>query len=278
MTFIDDPVEPSRAAEERQQGFVEVPCVECGVPVRLTNRPTLYCSDLCRQTLKLVHWARKAINEETLNLPDMQEAFQMKVAHILAGGYSDRARRLPAEVRQAVFQRSGGWCQLCGMPADQIDHIAGDSSNLANLRALCRDCNMAEAQKRFVPVGRKHRGEADRILDRVFAPTPLNERDDESKWSEAYRRLQSERRDLLVAAGIIGRSHQRSAGVAEPTVAMIVGQITSWLSDGKTLEEACALVFDDSSLTRRERLERRKVIKAAIDAVSGPPYAVEPPL
>ena len=38
-----------------------VDCVECGTAIVLTNRAKLYCSDVCHQTLKLVHYGRAVV-------------------------------------------------------------------------------------------------------------------------------------------------------------------------------------------------------------------------
>lgn len=57
---------------------------------------------------------------------------------------------LPASVRQAVWQIAGGRCQSCGSNhALQVDHCRpralGGSNELANLRLLCRPCNLRAA-------------------------------------------------------------------------------------------------------------------------------------
>ncbi|MEB3828831.1 HNH endonuclease [Phormidium sp. CCY1219] len=61
--------------------------------------------------------------------------------------------RIPAEVRNYVFQRDGYQCQSCGKTRQKveltIDHIVplarGGSNDIANLHTLCRSCN---AQKK----------------------------------------------------------------------------------------------------------------------------------
>jgi 5-methylcytosine-specific restriction endonuclease McrA len=49
------------------------------------------------------------------------------------------------EIRPAVLKRDGYTCQLCGAPANAVDHIVpyrdGGTDDLSNLRALCPSCN-----------------------------------------------------------------------------------------------------------------------------------------
>jgi 5-methylcytosine-specific restriction protein A len=44
-----------------------------------------------------------------------------------------------------VLERDGHVCQLCGAPANTVDHIVrvvdGGTDDPSNLRALCRSCN-----------------------------------------------------------------------------------------------------------------------------------------
>ncbi len=66
----------------------------------------------------------------------MREAIGLRVAHLLAGGYHRQARALTPELREFVFARDEGKCVACGKPGEEIDHIDGDSSDLANLRLV----------------------------------------------------------------------------------------------------------------------------------------------
>lgn len=54
---------------------------------------------------------------------------------------STRHDRLPGNwkrVRRAVLERDGHQCQLCGEPANEVDHIRNnDDHSPANLWALC---------------------------------------------------------------------------------------------------------------------------------------------
>lgn len=50
-------------------------------------------------------------------------------------------------IRRRVMERDGWTCQLCGAPADEVDHVVpwsmGGTDDLDNLRALCRRCHRA---------------------------------------------------------------------------------------------------------------------------------------
>ena len=109
----------------------------------------------------------------------MRDAVQMRIAHILGGGYHETERKLPPQTRKAVFDRDNGVCQICGQPATDIDHIAGDSADPENLRALCRACNMAEAERGFRPATPKMARKFDQLMERIQADEPLFERDSE---------------------------------------------------------------------------------------------------
>ena len=58
-------------------------------------------------------------------------------------------RNFPAKVKLAAFERSGGMCEECGAKLFsgrwECDHIVtdhlGGGNDLANARALCRDCH-----------------------------------------------------------------------------------------------------------------------------------------
>ena len=64
-------------------------------------------------------------------------------AHKIRNG-STRSWR---SIRAGILARDGHRCQLCGRPANEVDHIIpladGGSDVEGNLRALCRACNLA---------------------------------------------------------------------------------------------------------------------------------------
>lgn len=164
-----------------------VACVECGARIELHSRPRVYCSDKCRQVLKLVHYGRRVVRDGRIDDPLVEDALRMRVAHILAGGYRQKARYLRPDQRVEVFIRDKGLCQLCGKPATDVDHIAGDSNRLSNLRALCRTCNMDMAKRHQRPARAHQAAVATELLERVLSPQPMFPRDNEANWGEQYR-------------------------------------------------------------------------------------------
>lgn len=188
-----------------------VDCVECGTAIVLTNRAKLYCSDVCHQTLKVIHYGRGVVADGRIERdPTIAEAIQMRIAQILGGGYHEVLRRVPPALRAQIFERDGGRCALCGAPATQIDHIAGDANTPENLRAACGACNLGMAQEHLVPASPKKAAVADLLLDRIFAPAPLFPRDDETAWLATNVRLMSERRDRLRAHVAVRKLMERA--------------------------------------------------------------------
>ena len=55
------------------------------------------------------------------------------------------ARYLPKKLKKAIFKRDNCTCQICGDPAEQIDHInpwrISHDNSPENLRAVCHLCN-----------------------------------------------------------------------------------------------------------------------------------------
>jgi 5-methylcytosine-specific restriction protein A len=67
-----------------------------------------------------------------------------------------------AGVRRTVLRRDHYLCQVCGQPADTVDHISamedgGDRWALDNLRATCRGCNARKALKERSDRARRRR-------------------------------------------------------------------------------------------------------------------------
>jgi 5-methylcytosine-specific restriction endonuclease McrA len=200
-----------------QPHFTPGLCANCDCP-DLTGKK-LFCSDLCRSTAKLVRYVRSCRNDGRYALPDVREAIQMKVAHVAAGGYSERERRVPPETRAEVFRRADGRCEQCGRLLDldrstgdpnavaTIQHVAGNSNDLSNLKAFCMGCNMGDAQSRFVPVeeGSSQEAVIADLQQRSFSPTPLRLCDDEKIWDMIWRKLLSDPLGILHAVQTEGR-------------------------------------------------------------------------
>src|SRR5260370_4476159 len=124
-------------------------CQNCDVPLTLkqARHGALFCGEKCKQTAKAVRYGRATLRDGRYKRdPLVREVVAQKVAHVLGGGYQEKARSLSDEQREAIFKRDNWRCRLCGEPATEIDHIAVSSSDPNNLQALCKPCNMAKAR------------------------------------------------------------------------------------------------------------------------------------
>lgn len=123
-----------------EREFLDDHCANCldALPEEVD---ALYCSELCEQTAATIRWWRRKIALGEVDRQDIRDTRRMRVAHILGGGYHERARRLSPETRAFVRDRDGGLCVMCGQPGVEIDHIDGDAGNPANLQLLCRPCH-----------------------------------------------------------------------------------------------------------------------------------------
>lgn len=192
--------------------FVPGRCVNCdGGGVALTK--PLYCSTRCRQSAGLVRYVRGARADGRWDQADVREAIQMRLAMVLGGGYPESMRRVPAATRRAVFDRAAGHCEDCGRVLDfdgssgdpgataTIQHVAGNSNELDNLKAFCRRCNNADAQAKFVPVApdSPEALAAAELKARWLAVRPSRPCDDHQSWDSTWKRLASEAKEEIRA-------------------------------------------------------------------------------
>jgi 5-methylcytosine-specific restriction endonuclease McrA len=176
-------------------------CLNCGIefthPV-----PRLFCSDLCRDEASLVRYVRACSADGRLADPDVHEAVEIKMAHVLAGGYDRRGRQLSREVRDAVIARDSGKCQMCGGAGTEIDHIADSSDNLDNLQLLCHACHVVKTQASFRKVSPgdpdypEVNARRNALMERFYSPKSLRECDDPNLWKARSQQLMAERRAL----------------------------------------------------------------------------------
>jgi len=157
----------------------------------------LFCSELCSQTA----------STGRIDQPDVRQAVRTRVAHLLAGGYHEAARRLSPAIRAQVWERDSGRCVSCGQPGAEIDHIAGDSPDLGNLQLLCADCHQAKTTARMRPASREQAAEVNALYTaRVQPEAPVLLCDDGQGWTRQWRGLKKARRqrllDLLDEAGL----------------------------------------------------------------------------
>jgi 5-methylcytosine-specific restriction endonuclease McrA len=165
-------------------------------------RPTcgqapLFCSEICKQRADTVRYGRRVYRDGRIRDPLVAEALRTKMAFAVTdGGYPRTLRELDPDTRNAVVERDGGRCVLCGQPGIEIDHIAGSSSELSNLQVLCHDCHIAKTQENFRPI--EPGSQADKIWSeltaRINSPEPLRECDNEVTWPSRWRQIAAERR------------------------------------------------------------------------------------
>ncbi len=172
-------------------------CQNCDTPLTLeqARRGTLFCGEKCRQTAKTVRYARAALQDGRYERDSLvRQAVDTRIAMILGGGYPAKARALSREEREAIFVRDDQRCRLCGAPATEVDHIAGSSSDPANLQALCGPCNLAKARAHFRSATPKETAEGNAIWARIRATQPIRLCDDEKQWDELRKEIATEQR------------------------------------------------------------------------------------
>lgn len=163
----------------------------------------LYCCELCRQTAKLIRYGRAIHADGRINRRDVQEAFAIKIASVLGGGYPESQRKLASALRLKILDRDKRTCQACGTPGDQIDHIdpaAKDINAAANLQVLCGDCHKEKTRAQFRPITSKEEFERMFALrERIEASNPLRDCDSPD-WNTRWRTIKKERRRTALQA------------------------------------------------------------------------------
>lgn len=173
-------------------------CVGCDEPFESTT-PKLFCSNLCQSKAQLVRYVRRCRSDGRYEQPDVRDAIDVRIAHVLGGGYDARDRALSPETRIAVFSRDARTCQICGEDGTEIHHLNGSSDALDNLQLLCHECHMRVTRESFIEVGPgDDRYEQVSLtvaeLDRRFdARLPLHDCDDPVSWPKRQRQLLRER-------------------------------------------------------------------------------------
>jgi 5-methylcytosine-specific restriction endonuclease McrA len=229
---------------------VDFPCLNCDQPVTLTTVAKLYCSDLCSDEAHFVRYFRARKSDGRINQPDIKLALQMRMGHILAGGYKERERRLPDHVRRTVFARDKSLCQECGEPGTDVDHIEGSSNELENLQVLCKRCHNEKTLSKFVPLppedeegGAESRAKIASLLFRVHSLAPQRACDDEEGWDTFNQQVMSERRQALREE----RLRYKKMSKAEETK-IDIDLLTQELNDlGKLEEQREALEQDEEA-------------------------------
>ncbi len=187
-------------------------CANCMDPLPADERG-LFCSDWCQETTKDVRWMRRAAREGRVEKdPETAQALVVRVDFLYRGGYKRLDRNVAPATRVLVVERSGGLCDVCGLPARDLDHIAGSSGGADNLQLLCATCHQAKTNASLgtALAAEGEEGEPwfealppvlqSMIIRRVFGDPPLVLADDEDEWPGSWSRLRSERRRRLALA------------------------------------------------------------------------------
>jgi hypothetical protein len=176
---------------------VPLRCANCGQEM---DSPKLYCEQLCRQEAAWVRYARACNSDGRIDDPEVWEALQIQLAHIISGGYDKRGRTLSKETRARIFQRDNGKCQKCGAPGRDIDHISGGSNDESNLQLLCRPCHNEKTRANMVPIPEAERAEKAehqaRLFKRALAKRPL-QFCDSPEWDDEWRSVGVRRRKIF---------------------------------------------------------------------------------
>lgn len=159
----------------------------------------LFCSGRCEDEASLVRYRRACRSDGRYRQKDVREQIEMRIARLL-GGYSDRARTVPARVRRLVFERDRHLCRSCNAPGKEVDHIAGNSSELWNLQLLCPSCHDAKTRRAFrlIPpedLEAEHERRAP-LVARFDARQPLRLSDDPILWPNLSRQIKKARREI----------------------------------------------------------------------------------
>lgn len=179
-------------------------CLHCGEETPPYVKPRLYCSLACEQEAELVRYVRRCTLDGRIEQPDVQEAVQIRMAHIMAGGYDKESRSLSREAKAEVLQRSRGKCELCGKDGHDIDHIDGPSGDLSNLQFLCKDCHNLKTKISITPVelGTEQyeyiKARTERFWKFVKAEKPVRVCHDQENWNSVWRQYQKKRKAFAV--------------------------------------------------------------------------------
>jgi len=173
-------------------------CLNCDQPIESTGQVKLFCSELCGEEAKFVRYFRRCSHDGRINQADVQEALEIRFAHIMAGGYPAQERQVSPSTRAKVIARDKGVCCRCGEAGTTIDHIDGDANEIENLQLLCKSCHNAKTRLRIVEIMPNdkryltHSKKAKLLRFRCNAPRPLRLCDDSELWPSRYQDVMAE--------------------------------------------------------------------------------------
>jgi hypothetical protein len=173
-------------------------CINCDADI---DRAAEFCDQFCQQEAKKVRYVRKAIVDGRIVQPDIQMAIGINLWMLTGDGYPDTERSLSQKQRDQIFERDNHTCRLCGKPADQIDHMNGNSSDPDDLRAVCGECNRKESLKNSQPTTPQQQEYLNEMFNdlaaRVAASFPILLCDDYEHWRNCQPGIRAARRRLI---------------------------------------------------------------------------------
>ena len=163
-------------------------CANCGAALDPAAPAALLCTSACKSEAKDVRYFRRCSRDGRAADPDVQTALRTRLALRISGGYDAAARRVDRQLRREVLAAAGGFCAACRtVPATELDHISGSSSDRDNLQGLCDRCHNAKTRERIQPsddpsVARVR----EEFLALVRAVAPVRACHDEVSWDATW--------------------------------------------------------------------------------------------
>lgn len=158
---------------------------------------SLFCSEFCLQAAETIRYARRCCADDRIQDPLVADAIQVRLAHLISGGYRRATRRLPDAVRAEVLTANGGRCLSCNEAvATEVDHVGSDSAERGNLQGLCGPCHRAKTALRVRPMTASDDPSswerARELSSRIDAERPARRCDDPERWQHSWRSLRRE--------------------------------------------------------------------------------------
>lgn len=107
-----EPYTLARRRTTRSERYFEDDCCASCLQRLPDDTEGLFCSELCSQTASTIRYWRRVVRDGRIDQTDVQEAIRTRVAHLLAGGYHEAARRLSPSIRDHGA--------VCGAAADVL--------------------------------------------------------------------------------------------------------------------------------------------------------------
>lgn len=180
-------------------------CANCETPLEPVPTITLFCGAYCKGWAKDVRYFRATYDDGRAFFdPLVAEALRTRMAHLVVGGYPEKDRQLPPELRREVLARNGGLCATCNRrPSVEVDHIAGPSPEPSNLQGLCHPCHQAKTESSYLPMEEEHRAIRDAFRAFVDEDDPVMLAHEED-WGQQWRALHRQNLDWALERCTVG--------------------------------------------------------------------------